>query len=302
MDERQQKIREGAGLEESRLNQEFIELLQKWSMPVLVVIAATAVGYAAWGKYQQARTAKINTAFRELESASDTPNPSPESLKRVADEYEGVRSVSLLARLEAADQYMRTLRAGVKPGAEVKPDGTLAKPEDALSEQDIAFNLAQAKLLYQRIFDEASAASGKELLTVSALYGLAAVAESKKDTDQAQAHYLKLSDIAEKVGYGTHATLARKRITQLDQIVKDIPLYDRADLPDMPWDLVGPPMPPPEAPPVVPPAPPATQGAENTLPPPAPQDPTPPPSEPPQPDDKPEQPAPAPAPEPQPPK
>lgn len=255
MDERQQRIREGAGLEESRLNQEFIEFLQKWSMPLLVVIAAVAVGYAAWGKFKQARVDKTNAAFHDLEAASATNNPSPESLKRVADDYEGVASVSHLARLAAAEQYMRTVRSGVKPGVELMPDGTFAKPDDALSDQDTAFSLAQAKSLYQKIYDDTAPAPGKELLTISALYGLAAVAEAKKDSTEAQSLYLKLADLADKSAYPAHSSIARTRITQLDQIAKDIPLYDRADLPTMPWELVGPPAPPDPAP-----QPPALEG------------------------------------------
>ena len=38
MDERQTQIRQGAGLEESRINTEFLDFLNKWSSPVLIVI------------------------------------------------------------------------------------------------------------------------------------------------------------------------------------------------------------------------------------------------------------------------
>ena len=44
MEERQTQIREGAGLEESKLNVEFIDWLQRWSTPILLLVAGAALG------------------------------------------------------------------------------------------------------------------------------------------------------------------------------------------------------------------------------------------------------------------
>ena len=45
LDRRTRQITEGAGLEESRLNQDFVEFLKKWSTPLLLVIVAAVAAY-----------------------------------------------------------------------------------------------------------------------------------------------------------------------------------------------------------------------------------------------------------------
>lgn len=250
MDDRQTQIREGAGLEESRLNQEFIDFLQKWSMPLLVIAAVAAVGYAGWGKYKVAQQEKVNAAFREFEGAAQGENPSPETLKRIAEDYEGVRGVGSLARLAAADAYLRTVRSGVRPGAQLNDDGTLKSPEDALNAQDTASALDQARQLYQRTFDETASDSTKVLVTIHALYGLAAVAESKKDFGAARSSYETLARLAESTPYSAHAIVARKRAAEIDKLNSDVPVYNSYDLVALPpksGSEIGPPWPPPPA-------------------------------------------------------
>lgn len=244
MDERQTKIREGAGLEESRLNQDFIDLLQKWSMPALVVIAVAAVGYAGWDRYKKAVVEKIDRAFLDYESAAGSTNPSPDSLRRVADEFEGVKSVPLLARLKAADAYLAAIRAGVKPGSEIKPDGSLTNPADALTPEDRSFNLAQANGLYQRVLDEASAAKGKDLFALQALYGLAAVAESEAKYDDAKAFYERIEKLVTGGQFAVHAEIAKERIADMEALKAEPKLWTTAELP-----------PAPDEPPPAPPAP-----------------------------------------------
>src|SRR5438874_2058363 len=103
MDERQSQIRERAGLEESRLNEDFIEFLRKWGTPALMVLAIVAVGYLGLNKYKKARDEKIDKAFFDYEQVSGSNNPSPQSLTATAEEHEGVKAVSMLARRDAAD-------------------------------------------------------------------------------------------------------------------------------------------------------------------------------------------------------
>jgi hypothetical protein len=250
MDERQQQIREGAGLEESRLNQEFIDFLQKWSMPLLVIAAIAAVGYAGWGKVKAARQEKVNAAFREFEAASQGDSPSPETLRRIADDFDGIRGVGSLARLAAADAYLRTVRSGVRPGTQLNDDGTLKSPEDALSPQDAASALDQAKALYQRTYDETASDSTRVLVTIHALYGLASVAESKKDFGAARSSYETLARLAEGTPYAAHGLIAKKRSANVDRLAADVPIYGSYDLTALPpkkQNEIGPPWPPPPA-------------------------------------------------------
>ena len=234
MDDRQRQIREGAGLAESRLNEEFIEFLQKWSMPILVTVAVVAVGYTVYGKVQKARAEKVDLAFQEFETATAAANPSPDSLQRVAEEYEGVRSVPALARLAAADACLRTVRTGANPGVQLNPDGSLPRPEDALSDKDRDFNLTRAKDLYQHAYEIASRDAAHKITAINALYGLAAVAECRTELEGAKGYYEKIISMCENTAFSLHVKVARMRIDSLGELAKDIKLYRTGDLAPLP--------------------------------------------------------------------
>jgi len=244
MDERQAQIREGAGLEESKLNVEFIEWLRRWSTPLMMVAAITAAGYFLYQRYERGQLAKVDRAFAELDSARSTANP--ESLKAVATEYEGVRAVPVLARLAAADAYLQAARTGVKPGAALKQDGTVA-PEDLLAEKDRDATLGEAQALYQQVLDKTQGDEREALHAIGAAFGLAAVAESRGQLDQAKQQYDRVVALADKGGYGAQGEIAKKRASDLPSNPDASRLYVKAELPT-------PPMPPP------PPAPPGASG------------------------------------------
>src|SRR4051812_13198792 len=115
MDERQTQIRERAGLEESRLNQEFIEWLRKWGTPIMLVVAVVAAAYALKDRWNKAADNKIDQGWQELEAVKQGGNVSPDALISLASDYEGVAAISPMARLEAADAYLDALRRGIKP-------------------------------------------------------------------------------------------------------------------------------------------------------------------------------------------
>src|SRR3954466_11659733 len=74
MDQRQAQIRERAGLEESRLNQEFIEWLRKWGTPMLLAVALLSVAYALRDKWHKAADDKLDNGFGELAAVTANPN------------------------------------------------------------------------------------------------------------------------------------------------------------------------------------------------------------------------------------
>lgn len=308
MEQRHQQIRERAGLEEARLNVEFIDFLRKWGPIVLTIAAIAAGGQFAWTKYKAAQVDKINRAFDEYNKSAMTANPSPLALKAVAEEFSGVRGIGLLARLDAADAYLRSVRAGLKPGANLKADGTVETPDDLLSEQDRTAYLAEASTLYDQVLSETSA-SGQTMMSVSALYGLAAVAESRQEIDKAKGYYEQIVTKVEGGPYAFHATLAKARIADLPKLAQLPKLFMQAELPR----IAG--VDPEPAPPVPPasPAGPAAPGdvtapTPTGLPPapsadpaaPAPAKPAEPQPEAPKPEAQPATPAPAPAPTPEP--
>ena len=100
MEDRQRQIREGAGLEESRLNTEFIDFLRKYSTPMLLVVAAVAGGYGGLKYLERQRELARDSAFVQLESALNSRSAT--ALTGVADDNESRGAVAPLARLNAA--------------------------------------------------------------------------------------------------------------------------------------------------------------------------------------------------------
>src|SRR5690606_15713326 len=77
MDDRQRQIKEGAGLEESRINKDFLDWLLKWG-PVLVLVAAGIILAMRGVQFlEDRRVARVNEGFSELERVSEgvTVNP-----------------------------------------------------------------------------------------------------------------------------------------------------------------------------------------------------------------------------------
>lgn len=230
MDERQQQIRERAGLEESRLNQDFIDWLRKWSPWILGACAVAAVGYAGWNRYQQAQEQRVEAAFQELEAVRASTNPSPESLLEVAEAHT-VGAVPILARLAAADTLLDSVRRGVRAGASVNADGTLANAEDELKGEEREQLLTRAAEQYQWVVDRTSADSSQAVHTIGALYGLAAVAECRAKFDDAKATYQRIIDVSEKAGFGPHASVAKDRLAGLDALATLDPAPPKAQVP-----------------------------------------------------------------------
>jgi hypothetical protein len=275
MDERQQQIRERAGLEESRLNQDFVDFLRKWGSPVLMGVALIAVGYTVWNKYKARQDTKLGNAYMELESAREGENPSPDTLLAVAEQYKDVGAVPILARLEAADTYLDAVRRGIKPGSVVASDGTLSNADDELkkgSERDDLLTLAAAQ--YQWVVDATTTDPAKAPHAINALYGLAAVEECRGNWDQARAGYQRIIELAKARGYGAHEQVATKRIESLSQLASLDPVPTKDLVPALLRTTPAPtPVPTPEsatgaaAPVVVEPAPQPTPQPTPTSPP-----------------------------------
>jgi tetratricopeptide (TPR) repeat protein len=216
LEERQKQIREGAGLEESRLNTEFIEWLKKYSTPVLLIIAVVAGGYALWTRYQRDQAIKMDTAAVELEAALEAANPV--TLAAVAADHSSRGGLPLLAKLAAADLHMDAFRTGVPAGVTLTPSGDFPEGSKLLTDEERQGQLAKASEFYQSIIDGANSTTGQQLAAVNAAIGLSAVAESKGDFDKARQMYTAAAEKAKKIGFTDLATLAEKRVESLDSI------------------------------------------------------------------------------------
>ena len=271
MDDRQSQIREQAGLTESRLNEDFIEFLRKYSTPLLLVVAVAAAGFFAYRKYEERKSNTRDEARAQLASALEGGEPSPEALVAIADSFEGVDAVSSEALLYAAEAHLRAATRGVKPGSQLASDGTLSSPEDALTPEERDAELAAAKSLFDRVIAE-NPQRDRTVIRLYAMWGLAAIAESKSDFAQAKQLYEQIETQSRAAGYEDNAKIARARIDSLATLENAPPLVSRSDLPPVPvppmpslMDLPTMPSTDPAAAPQAEPAP-ATEPAPSTAP------------------------------------
>ncbi len=260
LDDRQQGIREGAGLEESRLNTEFIDWLKRWGSTLLLVFAVVAAGYALYQRYKMREADKRDQAFVALEASIRASGiPSPASLKALADEYPSVPGVRYIALLKAADAHLATARIGVKVGSTPDKDGIYA-PADLLAEAERTAELDQAQATYSSVLSMTEKDPGLAIHALGAAYGLAAVAECKGQADQAKAHYDRAAAIADAAGIKQAGDLARQWASDQASLASAPKLLAKSQLVKLPWadekpaeDLTAPAlMPPPPAGPEAP--------------------------------------------------
>lgn len=228
MEERQRQIREGAGLEESRLNVEFIEFLKKFSTPLLMAVVVISGGYFAWNRYKIREERLTDDAFAQLDAAVEAKNPV--TLLRVADEVNR-GPIPLLARLTAADLHLDASRTGVPIGVTLEAKGELPKDTAPLTDEQRADELRKAADLYQQVLDGASNRGGHLELALVALHGLAACAESRGDLDAARGFYDRVIERAKATNRAEWATRAEKLKATLDELSVAPRLYKTAELP-----------------------------------------------------------------------
>jgi len=207
MDERQTQITEGAGLEESRINKEFIDLLQKWSTPVLLLILLVAGAYAGVKWLENRQQTQLDAAFVAFRDAEMEGRP--EALLDVAREHGGAGSVGIVARLAAADLRLDAYHQRVRPGTRGQSE------EDRLSEAEALELLDQAGETYAEVHERASGKDGLELLAISGRWGVAAVELSRRDFDAARAALEDVQSLATEHGYADLADRAARTIESI---------------------------------------------------------------------------------------
>jgi len=247
MDDRTTQIREGAGLDESKLNQEFIDFIRKWSSPALFVVAGIVLLFAGKGYLDKRANAKVNRAFAEVASAVDytVDSPSPVTLRAIREQYGDIRGIAPMAALREADVYLSAAVRGVAPGAELalgadnQPTGFYA-PEDLLSAEDRAKMLDDAERLYREVAGMTREGGAWAIHRLGAQFGLAAVAESKGDAAGAKAAYEAAKRLAEESGFGMWAEVASERMASAERMTSAVELVSKEALPKPPEPVVEP--------------------------------------------------------------
>lgn len=228
MDQRQQQIRENAGLDESKLNQEFIDFIKKYSTHAVVAILVIVASFWAWNKYSASRERAMAAAFAELESAQAAGKP--ENLLAVADQHVKYPAISEMARLYAADAYLDCFRSGVKPMSPLDDTGKPKFPEDALDEEGLQKHLGEAKRIYDAVVNRTSAKKDQVQFTVGGLFGLAAVAECGNKPDEAKAYYERIKSVASTV-MPEFVDVAEKRMQSLSTLASLPRVYRSEEIP-----------------------------------------------------------------------
>ncbi len=155
-----------------------------WLLALLVALGA----YMGVVRWKQHRTGRIDTAWQALLEAQ-----LPGAKEDVADEHPDTFAISQLAWLEAADLLLGAVTSGRPLGT----DPVLGAPLPLSASQREDY-LDRAARLCEKVLDTDTEQSfGMTLHAVDAMKGLAAVAESRGDADEARRWFLAAADRAQ---------------------------------------------------------------------------------------------------------
>ena len=219
MDKRLKDIQQGT-LTESRLNSDFLFWLKEqgpnWLLGVLLVLC----GVLGWNWWTQKKEAGRALAWTEFAGAD-----SPQALVEIADRHGGHDAIAVLANMQAADRYMEAIRTGTRPDREA------TAPDAAVTPELRGQYLDEADRLYERAAAGVDTRSPSQtLLLASALFGRAAVAESRGDAVTAETH-LKAAEAATRDAYPPLAKIAGERLASLSVVMQRRPLASRPAAP-----------------------------------------------------------------------
>ncbi|MEO1130928.1 MAG: hypothetical protein AAFX05_14640 [Planctomycetota bacterium] len=225
MEDRNREVQIGAGLQESRLNTDFIAWLQKWGPRALYVLLAIVLGYIGVQRYGQWQMSKIDGAFADLDAARNVGDP--DGLLEVAAQHDGRREVWTLATLDAANVYLRAARRGMTPDAAAPPTD-----DQILSMEQREAMAQRAEELLQSVIDRIGSDPNRARFAMRARWGLVSSAMDKGDVDGARTRLTALKEEAGTRGFTVDEELAQRRLDSLDLITGPVVVLARADLPE----------------------------------------------------------------------
>ena len=207
MDDRLKQV-QTTDLTDSRLNYEFVEWLKtkglNWLLAILLVVCA----YLAWDLWSRREADRRDQAWTDLSSAT-----MPEAFEAVANDHEEIDSVSNLALLNAGDIYLNSVLTGLRPGMDATEEGATLDTDGRTEMLD------NADRLYAEVIEQNAKMPGfaSKPITISALFGRAAVAESRGDIEVAKSTLKHVARIAVPEYPGV-ALQAEARMEDLEQV------------------------------------------------------------------------------------
>ncbi|MCH2160836.1 MAG: hypothetical protein MK085_03070 [Phycisphaerales bacterium] len=219
MDDRLKEV-QTSDLTDSRLNHEFVGWLKTKGLNYLLAILLVACAFLGWDLYLRRGEEARNQAWADLASAT-----MPQTLvDSVAREHADIDSVANIALLRAADTWLQAVRTNTEPGL-------AGEDPVALTPERRTELLAMADDTYADVLARGGKMPGfaGKPFVMAALFGQAAVAESRGEADQARGHLEQVVVIAEPEYSGIGAQ-AKSRLEDLDTIAAGMALPGEATL------------------------------------------------------------------------
>jgi predicted negative regulator of RcsB-dependent stress response len=229
MEERHKQIKEGAGRDESGLNREFIEMMEKWGFPLVLGLALIAGGYAAYNWYTRKADERNDAAYADLDTAAVSGNPT--QLERVAGDHGKSTAVPIEAHIFAAEIHMEAARTGVPIGEKLDKDNKLPEGKSFLTDEQKKAELGKAEEQFKAALAMTNDSFGQTDSAIGALTGLASIAEDRGELDKAKDFYQQAVAKAKSQKIDALVPILQKRINTLDSLKAPIKLYAAADLP-----------------------------------------------------------------------
>lgn len=223
MDQRQTQVQVGAGLQESRLNTDLINFLQKYGSWAVYLLLAAVLLYMGNGWWKKQKEAKLDLAYADYQAAVNSS--SPDGLIKVASDHSGYDAIAAMSRLDAARIYLDAARRGLKPGA----DSRLPAETDRLDEAGRKSMLAEATKQFDLVVGYTSLSP---VLMQQALWGKATAQIDNGDTDGAIKTMQDLIDRAKANGLTDQEIKGRQRLDHIAKLGALKPVYATAELPE----------------------------------------------------------------------
>ena len=206
-------------LTEGRINEDFLEWLKTKGPQYLLLALIGVCVYLGLVRWKQYKVSYYNNAWSEL-VACDLPG----CFEDVAELYADVPGLAQQALRSAGDAWLNLVQTGTVLGG----DRNAAAP--ALTDEQRSHYLQQAARLYHALANADDGSLGVTLYSVSAMQGLAVVAESKGQIDEAIRWYDMAADRAETY-YPQLARRVRERASTSGEFAEPISLPTQAELP-----------------------------------------------------------------------
>ncbi len=232
MDERQQNVTVGAGLQESRLNTELIDFLGKyWHYPVFIAAIIAGV-YLGLGWLEREREKKVDAGFDAINAALTDPQRAgdPDLVIDAAAEHRGKASVWEVGTLNGIDILLESARLGISPTASTTAFFA-PQPGDLITEEQARASVERARTLAKEVLDATKGKSNKDFFALKARWSLASAELGLGNRDEAIAAMKAYKEQAQSMGLTDRVEAADARLDLIARSASAHALLPKAELP-----------------------------------------------------------------------